>query len=190
MSGEGMPESLAEALDSYRPSKILKYDFVIGLGGAAGGIALGITSPRTLADALPIAGAFVGVVIGAVLAGVAVLAAFLDQAFMKKLKRIDAQPIRYMRPFLFTAALGVVASLFLLILVALPGRTPTWLTATVSGLTGMAVVWTLASVLPCLDMLVQFIGLRFVAADVPEEEDDEGDPSVFGASATHVPNDR
>jgi hypothetical protein len=46
--------------------------------------------------------------------------------------------------------------------------TPEWLIATASGVTGALVFWTLASVLPNLDVLVQFMGLQFDASDVPD----------------------
>jgi len=164
-----MPKTLGQALDSYRPSKILSYDFWIGVLGAPGAVLLAVTSPLTLHRALPVAAGLVGVVIGAVVAGVAVIAAFMDQAFLRKVKRLGRQPIRYMRPFLFTATLGVVASLLLLVLIALPDSTPTWLTGIVAGLCGFAVVWTLASLIPALDMLVQFVGLRFIASDIPDD---------------------
>ena len=76
-----------------------------------------------------------------------------------------------MRPFLFTASLGVVALILLLVLISLPASTPTWLVAVLGGLAGTATIWTLTSVLPCLDMLVQFVGLRFIAADAPGQEE-------------------
>lgn len=171
MTDTDMPESLKDALDSYHPSNFLGYDFWLSLGGTAGGIALAIASPGTLSRVIPVAAAVVGVVIGAVVAGVAVLAAFLDQAFLTKLKQINRQPIRYMRPFLFTASLGVVALILLLVLISLPASTPTWLVAVLGGLAGTATIWTLTSVLPCLDMLVQFVGLRFIAADAPGQEE-------------------
>lgn len=163
------PRSLADALSSFTMREVLGYDFVLGLLGAAGGAWVGVAAPKTLARVVPVAAALVGIVIGAVVAGVAVLAAFLDQSFLRKLRRIEREPVRYVAPFLFTAVLGIVASLLLLVLAALPVSSPTWLVGVVSGLGGLAVVWTLASVIRNLSVLVQFIGLRFEASDLPDE---------------------
>lgn len=163
------PRTLAAALD-FRLSEILKYDLFIGIAGGAGAGWLATSHPEKLKDILPLAAGLVGVVIGAVIAGVAILAAFLDQPFLRKLRAINKEPVRYMRPFLFTAVLGVMASLFLLVLVALPPK-PQWLVASIAGLTGTAVVWTLASVIQDMKILVQFVGLQFDASEIPDDAD-------------------
>ncbi len=161
------PGSLFQALN-FRASDVLRFDLLIGLLGCGGGIWLALASPKTLARVLPLAATIVGIVIGAVLAGVAVLAAFLDQSFLRKLRAINREPVRYLSPFLFTATLGVLAALFVLAVVALPKSTPTWVLATGAGVTGLFTFWTIASVIPNLNTLVQFVGLQYDASDVPE----------------------
>jgi hypothetical protein len=161
------PNSLPEAFN-FTMREVLRYDFFLALLGGSGGAWLALSSPQTLAKEIPLAATVVGIVVGAVVAGMAVLAVFLDQAFLRKLRAIGREPVRYIGPFLFTAALGVVASLLLLLLTGLPATTPEWLLALVSGLAGFTVTWTLASVLPNLSLLVQFIGLQFDAADIPD----------------------
>ncbi len=77
--------------------------------------------------------------------------------------------MRYLAPFIFTAVLGVLASLALLAL-GLTATTalPAW-RGTIGATAGLLTVWTLASLLPALDTLVQFISLKSEAAALPEE---------------------
>src|SRR5439155_5252210 len=94
------PRSLAGALDSLRPSQIiLRYDFIVGLGGGVGGLVLALKAPDRTHDAILLVGAVVGVVIGAVIAGVAVLTAFFNEPFLRKLRASGHEPVRFMRPF-------------------------------------------------------------------------------------------
>lgn len=161
------PNSLAGALD-LRLSQVLRGDLLVGVLGGAGGVWLAISSPDGLEASVPIAAALVGIVIGAVIAGVAIMAAFLDQSFLRKVREIGKEPVRYLKGFLFTAVLGVVAALALLVLSALPSTTTTWVLAIAAGIAGLAATWALASVIPNLGTLVQFIGLQFDASEVPE----------------------
>jgi hypothetical protein len=162
------PANLRQALNFKLVDEVLRYDFLVGILGGGGGVWLAVGSPATLSHVLPVAATIVGIVIGAVLAGTAILAAFLDQAFLRKLRAINREPVRYLAPFLFTATLGVFAALLLLVMVALPKSTPAWLLATGGGFTGLFVFWTLASVLANLNVLVEFVGLQYDASEVPE----------------------
>jgi hypothetical protein len=163
-----MSKRLVAKLD-HSLDEVLNYDLWLGLLGLAGGIWLALESPKTLANALPVAIGVVGVVIGTVIAGVAVIAAFLDATFIRKLRLIDKKPERYVTPFAFTAALGVVSALALLLLSGLPPSAPTWLLATTAAVAGLFTVWTIASLLPLLSVLLDFVGLKGDAADVPDE---------------------
>jgi hypothetical protein len=163
----GSPSSLADALD-FRLSEVLRYDLYVGLLGGVGAAVLAVARPEVITSLVGIAAALVGVVIGAVVAGVAMLAAFMDQSFLRKLRAINRDPVRYMAPFLFTAVLGVGASLCLLVLRSLPSR-PEWLLSTAAFITGTLVVWTLVSVIPNLGMLVQFVGLKVDATSIPDD---------------------
>lgn len=161
------PKSLGEALD-FKVSQLLQVDLVVGVGGAVGAAWLAAKDPALLKEMLPLAIGLVGVVIGAVVAGVAVLAAFLDQPFLRKLRAINKEPVRYLRPFLFTATLGVVASLACLLLLPLVSAT-LWVRLPIAVIAGLSAFWTIASVVPDLHMLVQFVGLQFDATDVPDD---------------------
>jgi hypothetical protein len=162
------PNRLRGALD-FKLSEVIRYDFFIGLAGGAAFLWLSLRHAAKLNDVLPLATGLIGVVIGAVLAGVAVLAAFLNQPFLRKLRAINREPTRYLRPFLFTAFLGVIAALLSMLVAGLPATAPVWLSATLGGLDGMAIAWTITSVIPGLGMLVEFVGLQFDASDVPDD---------------------
>jgi len=161
------PTSLAAALD-LRLSQILRLDLLVGLIGGGGAIWVCLNDVEALGRLIPIAATVIGIVIGAVLAGIAILASYMDQQFLRKLREIGREPVRYLRPFLFTALLGVSSSLLLLALAVLPNHVDAWVLASVGGLTGTAVWWTIASVIADLDVLVQFIGLQFDASNVPD----------------------
>lgn len=123
---------------------------------------------------VPVAATLVGVVIGAVIAATAILGAFLDQEFLRKLKSVGKDPAYYVAPFLFTAFLGVIGEILLLIVLPLSSAT-TWLPATLVGAAGVAIGWALGSLIYDLDMLDQFLHLQSAAAD---GDDEVGDASV------------
>lgn len=160
-------ERLRDAFD-FRLSELLGLDLLAGVVGGAAGACAGYFAPASLAVGAGAAATLVGVTIGATVAGVALLGSFLDQEFLRKLRLIDADPVRPMTPFLFTAALGVVAALFLLCLAFLPETAPRPVLPVAAGLAGFAAFWCLASLLPALDTLVQFVRLRDDAASVPD----------------------
>lgn len=154
-----------------RPSEILQLDFWVGLAGGAGAVTASILAPAAFLNTLSVASQVMGVVVGAVVAGVSIQAAFFDQAFLRKIRAINRDPVRYLAPFLFTAVLGVIAMLGMLVLATLTPETMPPVLATIGGLTGFLTVWALASVLPCLATLVQFIGLKVDALDLPDDID-------------------
>jgi hypothetical protein len=118
--------------------------------------------PALVATGLPVVAGLVGVVIGAVLAGVAVQAAFMDGAFLRKVARIGRTPVYYLAPFLFTATLGVLASLSVTVLAFTSLTAEAWFRGAAAGTVGFTAVYTLASLLHGLDTLVQFIDLKGV----------------------------
>src|SRR5215216_4374199 len=93
--------SLRDALDFRLFSEVLKYDLYIALAGLVGGVLAEVKSITVLPLLIAVAAGLVGVIIGAVIAGVAVLAAFMDQSFLRKLKAINREPVRYLAPFIF-----------------------------------------------------------------------------------------
>ena len=152
-------------------SEILQVDFLVGLAGGAGAVTAAIVAPAALLGTLGVASQVMGVVVGAVIAGVSIQAAFFDQSFLRKLRAIGRDPVVYLAPFLFTAVLGVVAMIGMLVLATLTATTRPPVLPVVGGITGFLTVWALASVLPCLATLVQFIGLKMDALDVPDDID-------------------
>lgn len=160
--------SLRQILD-LRISEVLGYDAVAGVMGAVGGAVLAGRRAETLDAAAAVAAGFVGVVIGAVIAGVAVQAAFMDEAFLRKTRRIGRDPVYFSAPLLFTVVLGVMAALSVLVLVAIPRSAPTWLLSALGASSGLFVVWTVVSLLPCLRTVADFALLKFDAAEVPED---------------------
>jgi MFS family permease len=168
---ETPPESLKQALGRFELGEVLRWDLLAGVIGGCGAGLLAHFSPSTMDGLAGLVVGVVGVFVGAVVAGAAILGSFLDQAFLKKLKMIGREPVRYLAPFLFTATLGVIAAFAALILGALPPATPGFIFVTVSVLVGTFSWWTIASVLYDLDMLVQFIGLQVDAVDVQIDGD-------------------
>jgi hypothetical protein len=159
---------LWSALD-FTLSEVLRADFFLGVAGAAGAIAVALTDPDALIRAVPVASGVVGVILGAVIAGVAVQTAFMDQAFLRKLRAIKYEPVMLVAPFLFTATIGVFAMLGLICMSTLSAKSHIALIATFGGITGFLTVWSVASLLYCLSTLIQFMGLKMDAVDVPDD---------------------
>lgn len=159
---------LRKALD-FRASELLGIDLLAGLGGAVGGALLGIYRPQLVASGLPTLSGLVGVIIGAVLAGAAIQSAFMDEKFLTKVHRIGRDPVTYLAPFLFTAVLGVCAAIALAGLAFTSVSAPDWWRGVITGAAGLFSLYTLVSLIPGLDTLVQFIGLKSLAAQVPDE---------------------
>lgn len=167
----GVTSHLWDAITDIGLKDVLRIDFVIGLAGGVGGLVLGLTRPNLLVGAVSVTAGVVGAIIGAVIAGTAIQAAFLDQSFLRKLRAIDRDPVEYMAPFFFTTAIGVFALLGLLALAASPPTAPTWLLAAVGAIVGLFSAWAVASLLPLMGTLIQFVALRQDALDVPDDID-------------------
>ncbi len=159
---------LSKALD-FRPNEILRADLFLGVAGGAGATVLALITPSALLRSVTIAAGLVGVIIGTVVAGVAIQTAFMDQSFLRKLRAINRDPIRYLAPFLFTAVLAILAMAGLTILSTFSVKSPAAILATISGLVGLFSIWAIISLLYCLTTLVQFMGLKVDALDVPDD---------------------
>lgn len=159
---------LWKALD-FKASEFFSIDLLAAVGGAVGGVLLALHHPALVTTALPTLAGLVGVIIGAVLAGVAIQSAFMDERFLAKVNRIDRDPVRYMAPFLFTAVLGVVAALALTFLALTTSTAPGWWRGLIGGVAGFFSLYALVSLIPGLDTLVQFIGLKAEAAKIEDE---------------------
>lgn len=161
---------LWSALD-FQISDLLRIDLLVGVGGGTVvGVLAGLAPERVISSA-PWAAGVVVAIIGAVVTGLSVQVAFLDQPFLRKLRVIDTDPVRLLAPFMFTAVLGVIALLPTVIVANLSSTTPEAVICTVGAFAGLTVFWTVASVLPDLDTLVQFVQLKIDALDVPDDVD-------------------
>lgn len=149
--------------------EVLRPDFVIALLGLAGSLWLAFERPASLHRVAPAALGVVGVVIGAVIAGMAVIASFMDTNFLRKIHLINKRAKRYVAPFAATAAIGVCAGLSLLVFIALPTSAPHWLFRTMAGVSGFFTFWTISSVWPLLSLALDFVELKSDAAEVPDE---------------------
>jgi hypothetical protein len=154
---------------AFTPSEILRADLFLGVAGAGGAAAMAVIAPAALLRGVAVAAGLVGVIIGSVIASVAVQTAFMDQSFLRKLRAINRKPVRYLAPFLFTASISVFAMLGLIVLSTLSDKSNVVLLGAVGSLTGLFTVWAVASLIYCLDTLVQFVGLKMDAVDVPDD---------------------
>jgi len=111
----------------------------------------------------------IGVILGAVVAGAALIASFLNPIFLRKMRTIQRDPVRYLAPFLLTGVVGTVAALSAIVLSALPMSVPGGIRYVLAGVTGFTVFYALASTGPNLTSLVRFIRLQSDAAEVPDD---------------------
>lgn len=162
------PATLKKALD-FNLSEVLSYDLA---AGAVGGGLWGLTSaleptamPGVRFAVIPLLGAIIGVVVAAA----AIQAAFLDRDFLLRLRLINREPVRYLAPALFTAFIGVLAVLAVLLAILTAPLLPTSLVVAVDVVAGMLSVWTLVSLIPVLSMIVAFLSLRWEAAHVEDD---------------------
>jgi hypothetical protein len=159
---------LRKALD-FKLSEVLRFDLILaGLGAVAVAVAAYI-SPTTIVAVSPWFAASAGVAIGAVIAGLSVLVAFLDQPFLRKLRAIQADPVTYLAPFMFTAVIGVFAVILLTATACFTATAPAQVFVPVAALAGFSGLWTLLSLIPGLDTLVQIVHLKIDAIDVPDD---------------------
>jgi hypothetical protein len=147
-----------------RPAQLFGLDFVVGLAGGVGGGFLDTETPTKTGDMINLSAALIGVVIAAVIAGAAIIAAFLDQELLRKLKEIDLKPQRYLTPFIVTAFIGLASMLLLLGLYGDPSKTA-GASEVLAGFAGLGVVWTITSLGGALKMIVDFADLKRIAAE-------------------------
>src|SRR6266699_6689964 len=154
-----MLKHLWRALD-FRLSEIRRVDFLLGLIAGGGAAALAVVTPDAALRCVAVASGLTGAIIAAIIAGLAVQAAFMDQAFLRRIQAIGREPVYYLAPLLFTAVIAVFAMLGLIVLSALSPKSGAVLLGIVTGITGFFTVWTVTSLLYCLATLVQFMGLK------------------------------
>ncbi|GLY97652.1 hypothetical protein [Actinoplanes sp. NBRC 103695] len=166
--GSKINKHLWTALD-FKISEMARVDLGVGVLFGAVALTLSFVNPEALLRSVAGAVQIVGVVVGAVIAGISFQAAFMDQSFLRKLRVIGSEPVYYLAPFLFTAVIGVLAMVGLIVLSALSPSSPKLLIAIVSTPVAILTMWTIVSLIPGLATLVQFVGLKMDALDVPDD---------------------
>lgn len=160
---------LLEALD-HQLSEVFSYDLVIAVVGAIGGALRWANEPSDPGAIVGVAAGLVGVVIGTVIAAAALQAAFMDRPFLLKLRLLGTRPSYFLGPTLYTGVLGVFGAISAVTLLALPADLPTWLAASAGGITGFFVMYTIASLIPVLRMIVELTDLKAAAALIADDD--------------------
>lgn len=139
--------------------------------GSGGDCWVALAAADKAKDLIAIGAALVGVVIGGVIAGMAIQAAGLDTEFLRKLNKLDIATERYLTPFLSTTLIGVLAVAMLIVWGAVAQIQPRWIPGIAGAAAGGLALWSLASLIPALGTLVQFVGLRQEAIGKLKETD-------------------
>ncbi|MCE9621005.1 MAG: hypothetical protein K8R99_01525 [Actinomycetia bacterium] len=166
---DAQPTTLRGLLAGITAGEVLRLDLFLAVAGGVGGWWAATYHPETLNSTTSLSVALVGVVVGAVIGGATIIAAFLSSSLLRKLRAIQEDPAKYLRPFLFTGLLGTIAALLCLFLNALPGAEANGLRTTTSAATGFFVVYALASLIPNLTNIIRFIRLLQEAAEVSDD---------------------
>ena len=135
------------------------------MAGGVGGGFLEADRPQQIDVMVGVSAGVVGVVIAAVVSGAAIIAAFMDQEFLRKLASLDPPrpPAKYLAPFIATAFIGLISMLLLLGLTGDPSTTAP-ASQVLAGFTGLMVVWTITSLGGTLKMIVDFVDLKDIAS--------------------------
>jgi hypothetical protein len=128
--------------------------------GAAGGAWLGHDGDLPIEETLGVAVSMVGVIIGSVFAILAMITRACDNAFLRKARKARILPItNYLWPFFTVIAMGVLSTIFLLVVAGVPEDAPRAVRMMAGASAGFCVIWTLASLLPALGALIVFTRL-------------------------------
>ncbi len=158
---------------NFPPRSLLQLDFFVGIVVALIFGAYGWFRPSKVLAVVGDLLGVVGVVVGASLAAAAVLAAFYEEAFLKKLKLLGRRNASeaYLAPFMFTVVISLLAMASLLALSLLEDSDPAAVVITLSAIAGLLCGWSISSLIPLMSTLLQFVGLKSDAADVPDVSD-------------------
>jgi MFS family permease len=152
------------------------WDFAVGVAAAVGGIYVADSHPDRLGTLTSVLAVLVTVVIGTAIAGVAVQAALMSDAFLRRLRQIHREPTYYLRHWVLTVTLGVVGAFATGVLAGIPVTAPAWVPRAASGAACGFTAWTLGSLISAVVSLNGFVLLRGDAAqvdDVPSIGDGE-----------------
>lgn len=162
--------SLGGLLLGFSLREVLGWDLLVAVMGGAGGFWLAAFEPERLGALAPVAASLVGVVIGVVIATATIIAAFMDPAFLRKMRAIGEDPVRYLAPYIFSGVLGTVGAITAIVVAAVPPTAPTWVLASAACVGGFFVLYALASLISNLSNLMGFIRLQIDAAEVSEQK--------------------
>ncbi len=160
------PRNLRELVKASSVQDALGWDSLVGLICGVAAAWRSWTHFDSLVGASNTAAQIVGAVLGLAIGAPALVAAFMDQELLRKLEAIERQPIRYITPFILTAAIGVFAAIGLVVLTLVPPTAPPGVRAALGGVVFGLSGWTFVSVLRCLSSLVGFVALKSTAAKV------------------------
>ncbi|MDN0195483.1 hypothetical protein [Streptomyces sp. S.PNR 29] len=128
--------------------------------GGAGGAWLGHDDDLPMDEVLGVAVSMVGVIIGAVFGILAMITRACDNNFLRKARRAGILPItNYLWPFFTIVAMGVLSTIFLLIVAGMSDDAPTPIRMTFGAAAGFFIMWTMASLLPAMGALIVFTRL-------------------------------
>lgn len=150
------------------PRELFTWDFFFGITTGIAGAYLSFIREEPnqgLNNALI---GIVGVVLGAIIGAVAIVSAFMDSEFIRKIHAIDREPVFFLRPFIFTAALSTMSLILLVSTLFLPENAPRLITVPLTFLSTATAGWTLGAIFPLLGTLVAFLDLKSEAAKVPD----------------------
>jgi len=171
-------QTLAKLLDLKLFNEILRWDAAIALLGAGGGGALSTYRLSHIGEAVAIGVTAMGFIVAGVIAGASVLAAFLDQPFLRKLAAIGKGPSYFLAPLIFTALTGVVATLLLIVWYG--SETGPLAIRVICGVSACFFgIWSIASLIPDLVMLSELAEIKATATGIPDDTEfsREGPPS-------------
>lgn len=162
-------DTLRSVLGRLHLRDVLRLDCAVGLAGGTAGLILGLQAPARLIATVGAAANIAGAVIGLVLATTAIVVAFLNAPFLRKMGLIGEDPADFLAPYFFTGVLATVAALGLVALAASGERdAPAWL-ATAGAVTGLTFCWAVASTVPNLTNLLRFIRVQQTAAEIEDD---------------------
>jgi hypothetical protein len=144
----------------------VSWDFGVGVLAAIGGVYVADSHPGRLDTLTSVLAAFVTVVIGTAIAGVAVQAALMSDDFLRRVRQIGREPTYYLRHWVFTVTLGIVAALATGVLAGLSDTSPVWLRPFVCGVACGFAGWMLGSLVSAVASLKGFVLLRADAAEL------------------------
>lgn len=144
------------------------WEFGVAVIGGFGAAFLAYYLPSRLSSQTTFLESLDAAIMGAVIAAIAIVSAFMDESFIRKIHDIGKNPLRYVAPFMFTVLLAVVSLLTFFVNGVMPDAIPQWVRVFLGFFTVGFSIWTMMSLVANLWTFAEFIGLRSDAAEVPD----------------------